>query len=69
MKFAVLILSAVAFAQVTPERLLKSQAEPQNWMTYSGSYQGWRHSLLEQVNRTNVDKLKVAWVYQTAIII
>jgi len=57
----------MAWAQLTPERILNSDAEPQNWTTYSGSYKGWRYSLLDQVNRANVDKLKVAWVYQMPI--
>lgn len=53
MKLA-LVLAATALA-----------AFPQvNWTTYSGAYNGWRHSTLDQINRTNVDKLKVAWVYQ-----
>ena len=65
--FTFLAMGAMAWAQLTPERILKSDAEPQNWTTYSGSYKGWRYSLLDQVNRTNVDKLKVAWVYQMPI--
>ena len=31
-----------------------------NWPTYSGAYNGWRHSQLDQINKSNVDKLKVA---------
>src|SRR5215831_18290053 len=51
-------------AQLTFERLLKAESEPQNWLTYSGSYKGWRYSKLDQLNRQNVQNLKVAWVYQ-----
>ena len=29
----------------------KADAEPQNWLTYSGSYKGWRYSKLDQINR------------------
>lgn len=54
-------------AQVTYERLLQAESEPHNWLTYSGSYKGWRHSPLNQVNRTNVANLKLAWVYQMAM--
>ena len=61
------MFGGITWAQLTPERLLKSDAEPQNWTTYSGSYKGWRYSLLDQVNRTNVDQLKVAWVYQMPV--
>jgi glucose dehydrogenase len=38
-----------------------------NWPMYSGAYNGWRHSQLDMINRDNVDKLKVAWVYQMPI--
>src|SRR5579885_2191113 len=51
-------------AQISYQRLLQSASEPQNWLTYSGSYKGWRYSPLSQVNRQNVASLKLAWVYQ-----
>src|SRR5580692_3719497 len=61
----IVILIAIACqAQVTYERLLKADAEPQNWLTYSGSYKSWRYSTLDQINRANVANLKVAWVHQ-----
>jgi alcohol dehydrogenase (cytochrome c) len=59
-----LLFAGASFGQVTSQRLLKAEAEPQNWMTYSGSYKGWRYSALDQINRTNVKNLKVEWVYQ-----
>ena len=66
MKLGWLILCAAsaAFGQVTYERLLKADSEPQNWLTYSGGYNGWRYSKLDQVNRQNVKDLKLAWAYQ-----
>ena len=61
-------LAATAlFGQVTYERLLKAPSEPENWMTYSGSYKSWRYSKLDQINRQNVKNLKVAWVYQMPV--
>jgi len=51
-------------AQVTYERLLNASKENGNWMTYSGSYSGWRYSSLEQIRRENASKLRVRWVYQ-----
>ena len=50
--------------QVTYERLLNADREPANWMTYSGTYRGWRYSPLDQIKRENVQKLKLKWVYQ-----
>src|SRR5204862_7363283 len=60
----ILYAASVAFGQVTYDRLLKADAEPQNWLTYSGGYNGWRYSKLDQVNRQNVKDLKLAWAYQ-----
>ncbi len=51
-------------AQVTSDRLLHAPDEPQNWMTYSGSYAGQRYSLLNQVDLTNVKNLELKWVFQ-----
>jgi alcohol dehydrogenase (cytochrome c) len=50
--------------QITYERLLKATEEPQNWLTYSGSYRSWRYSSLDQIHRQNIGDLKVAWVKQ-----
>ena len=36
----------------------------QTWPTYSGNYNGHRHSPLDQINVRNVARLKPAWVYQ-----
>jgi glucose dehydrogenase len=51
--------------QVTYDRILHASDAPGNWLTYSGSYSGHRHSNLSQINRTNVGQLKLAWMYQT----
>ena len=56
---------ASASAQVTPERLLNSAKEPQNWLMYSGDYAGHRFSALDQVNTTNGKSLVAKWAYQT----
>ena len=52
-------------AQVTFERILKADAEPHNWLTYSGNYAGHRFSPLTQINEGNVANLKPLWAYQT----
>ncbi|MEO7144791.1 MAG: PQQ-binding-like beta-propeller repeat protein, partial [Bryobacteraceae bacterium] len=51
-------------AQLTYDRLLNAGKDAGNWLTYSGGYQSWRYSSLEQVRRENAAKLKVKWVYQ-----
>ena len=58
-----LVASASLSAQVTSDRLLHPEREPQNWLMYSGSYSGHRYSPLAQINRTNVRTLQLKWSY------
>jgi alcohol dehydrogenase (cytochrome c) len=69
----VLLLFAIAVcmwtsarSQVSYERILEAADEPQNWLTYSGRYNGWRYSTLDQVNSANVSRLAMQWAFQTA---
>lgn len=68
MKTRIVVASAIFVSylhgQVTHERLLNADKESQNWLTYSGGFGGWRYSPLEQINRDNVKKLAVKWMYQ-----
>ena len=59
------LLAPVALrAQVTPERLLHASDEPQNWLTYSGSYASQRYSTLKQLDPSNIKNLELKWVFQ-----
>src|ERR1700722_10868936 len=60
-----LLLAATLSAQVTYDRILHASDTPDNWLTYSGTYSGHRYSALNGINRTNVGRLKLAWMYQT----
>ncbi len=60
-----LSLCGTATAQVTPQRLLESAKEPQNWLMYSGDYAGHRHSALDHITVANANALVPKWVYQT----
>jgi alcohol dehydrogenase (cytochrome c) len=51
-------------AQVTFDRLLHPEREPQNWLTYSGSYASQRYSPLNQITRENAKNLELKWVFQ-----
>jgi alcohol dehydrogenase (cytochrome c) len=53
---------------VTPDRLVNARAEPHNWLTYHGTYDGQRFSPLNQINAANVKNLKVAWMFQSGVI-
>ncbi len=35
--------------------------KPEDWLLYRGNYQGWGYSPLDQVNKTNVKNLQLAW--------
>ena len=52
---------------VSYERLLEAAGEPQNWLTYSGTYHSQRHSQLSQITPANVENLEQQWAYQTAV--
>ncbi|MBZ5541397.1 MAG: PQQ-dependent dehydrogenase, methanol/ethanol family [Acidobacteriia bacterium] len=67
-----LVLALLAFpgtarlaAQVTPERIERAAGEPQNWLTYSGSYDGRRFSALQQITAANAATLAAQWVFQS----
>jgi alcohol dehydrogenase (cytochrome c) len=40
-----------------------------NWPEYHGDWRGWRYSPLDQINKGNVKKLKVAWIHQPGEIV
>jgi alcohol dehydrogenase (cytochrome c) len=61
------LASAPGHAQVTADRLVNASREPQQWLTYSGSYEGTRYSALDQINKTNVQRLTLQWVFQTGV--
>jgi alcohol dehydrogenase (cytochrome c) len=51
-------------AQVTYDRILNADREPQNWLTYGGGYSSMRYSMLTQLNRDNVKNLALKWVWR-----
>jgi PQQ-dependent dehydrogenase (methanol/ethanol family) len=46
---------------LTYPRLVNSQAEPQNYMSYWGGYNGHHFSELKQINISNVARLRARW--------
>ena len=51
-------------AQVTWERLLNANGEPQNWLTHSGTVLSQRYSTLAEITPDNVRNLELKWVFQ-----
>ncbi|MCW5697188.1 MAG: PQQ-binding-like beta-propeller repeat protein [Bauldia sp.] len=52
-------LPALAESPVTFERM--SNPEPENWLTAHGTYNQWRHSLLDEITPENVGGLRLAF--------
>jgi alcohol dehydrogenase (cytochrome c) len=49
---------------VTFARLKNARAEPQNWLTYWGDYQGTHYSRLDSIAPANVGSLAAKWTFQ-----
>src|SRR5215475_5278730 len=65
--FAASMLASPAFAaDVTPERLLNPDKEPQNWLMNHRTYDGQRFSPLTRINKANVKDLKLAYAVPLA---
>jgi alcohol dehydrogenase (cytochrome c) len=67
MKIRVLIpflIAATLPAQVSFDRLLHPEREPQNWLSYSGAFHSQRHTALKEINPANVKNLELQWVFQ-----
>ncbi|MEO6803193.1 MAG: PQQ-dependent dehydrogenase, methanol/ethanol family [Granulicella sp.] len=59
---SILFLATQLNAQVTYDRMLHADKEPQNWLTYGGNYASHRYSPLTQINKSNVADLQLKWV-------
>jgi alcohol dehydrogenase (cytochrome c) len=57
-------LGGTLSAQVTYERVLHADREPQNWLTYGGGYSSQRYSALTTITRDNVKSLSLKWVWR-----
>lgn len=54
----------MAAAQVDTARISNAASEPEQWLTYGGSYDETRHSALQQINSDTLPELGVGWVYE-----
>jgi len=66
MTFNLSIIKALATAALASIALGSTAGELAggNWPDYHGDWRGWRYSPLDQINKGNVKKLKVAWIHQ-----
>jgi len=58
---ATMLASPTFAADVTPQRLLNPDKEPQNWLMNHRTYDGQRYSPLARISRDNVKNLKLAY--------
>src|SRR5882724_10472394 len=58
---SMLAASPMLAADVTPERLLNADKEPQNWLMNHRTYDSQRYSPLDEINKNNVKSLKLAY--------
>lgn len=59
------VLGTSAWANADVE---KNIANPKNWAMQAGDMANQRYSRLNQVNKGNVDKLRVAWTFSTGVL-
>jgi len=55
--------ASVCAGDVTFERLISSEKEPQNWLNHHGNLEAHRFSGLDQINKSNVKNLRVAFTW------
>ena len=61
-----LLGASAAPAQVPYARLRDAAREPGSWLTYSGTYDGRRHSALDELTPATVAGLRPVWIHQFA---
>ena len=59
--------NAPATGDVNYERIQNATSEPENWLTYYGTYDAQRYSRLEQINTDTIKRLSPAWVFQAGM--
>ena len=59
---AIALLACGTFARA------EDGATRDDWPSYGGRDSAWRYSALQQINRSNVRRLKAQWVFQTGIV-
>ena len=62
----ILAQSRPAYQPVTDQRLLAP--EPENWLMYRRTFDGWGHSPLANITPANVNTLVPAWSFSTGVL-
>jgi PQQ-dependent dehydrogenase (methanol/ethanol family) len=62
------ILLVMAKSSTANDELAKLSSNPSNWAMQAGNFANHRYSELNQINKGNVRKLKVAWMMSTGVL-
>jgi glucose dehydrogenase len=67
---ALSVAAAGAFvgSAVANDELARLSADPKNWAMQAGDFANTRFSQLNQINKSNVNKLQVAWMFSTGVL-
>ncbi len=60
--------SALSGAAVANEGLARLINDPKNWAMQAGDFANTRYSQLNQINKSNVNKLQVSWMFSTGVL-
>ena len=66
--FVALLGAAVVAQEITGKDLLGGLSNASRWLTYSGDYNGQRHSPLTQITPANASQLVPQWTFQTGLV-
>ncbi len=67
LSLAVLLVAPYGAAQVSLEDLKMDPEVGEDWLNYHGGYAGHRHSLLDEIDTSNVGGIRMEWVFQSRI--
>ncbi|MEW5962083.1 MAG: methanol/ethanol family PQQ-dependent dehydrogenase [Pseudomonadota bacterium] len=65
---ALLVSAALAAPAWANDSVTKLTSDPNNWAMQAGNYANTRYSKLDQINKSNVKDLKVAWTFSTGVL-
>ena len=65
---ALLATTFVASPVMANDDVLKQVDNPNQWVLQTGDYFNQRYSTLDQINKSNVKDLKVAWTFSTGVL-
>src|SRR5262249_41370691 len=63
-RISVAIAAALALAGLSAAHAADATAKPGDWPLYHGNDKSWRYSPPDQINKSKVKRLKIAWIHQ-----